>query len=229
MKKLLAVISIMTLVTPQSFAAGAWLEQVKGDVKIQQNKKDWVKASSGVEVHEGDQIKTGPKSTVILSLQKAKVSIYENSDFKLTEYNTKDGNMRTELGLEEGQLEANVQKLLENEKLEIVSPTNVAAVRGTQLFYLAFKLMGRPYTRTVVSEGLVKYCTLNRQTCVMVKEGEYATGDENSIIGPKKQEDEEDLTNTEDQTGFDQEAAHAQENPEQFNPPSSSDSSSQNT
>ena len=225
MKKPITIIFFALVLTPAAFADNAWLEQVKGDVQIQQKGQAWSLASSGAHVEAGDQIKTGPKASVIVHLQKADVSLYENTEFKVNEYSTAKDGMKAELNLILGHLQARVKKLDDKEKLEVVTPTNVAAVRGTTLDLLTFILNTKNYTRLVMTDGKVKFCTKSGLVCVIVKEGEYATGDADNILGPKTQQDTDNTNTTnpsdafQDQNGFDQQPDHAQEDPSQFNPP----------
>lgn len=117
-------------------ARDATITQTEGQVMARIGQGDWMPAERGMVLHEGDEIKTGPKSQVELLLDEGKVGkveIKENSAFKLDilQKDPSNGDKVTLLDLAMGKVLVHAEKLSGDSKFEVKTPTSTTGVRGT--------------------------------------------------------------------------------------------------
>ena len=145
--KVLRLICIAALIV--SVASFSYAEEVKrtgkimsvmGDVEIKLSSEDtWTRAEEGKVISEGDMLKTGNDSWVILNLngsgETATVEVEPNSELMLAEL-IADKEMETEntlLDLAAGEIIIKAQKLHTPEsRFEVKTPTSIVGVRGTK-------------------------------------------------------------------------------------------------
>lgn len=113
----------------------AVIKKMEGDVTVKfENTNEWVPAKIGMELTEGNYIKTGPGSTVLLAVGIAgRIEIKENSELLLKNIGTQaDGRAENILMyLAMGEASFDVRFIDKNTIFETHTPTTVAAVRGT--------------------------------------------------------------------------------------------------
>jgi len=196
MRKIIILIVLCVLIPSfgyQAFADSS-LKKVNGTVEIQKvGTSQWVPASKGMAIQAGDRIKTGEKSKAKLELGKATVELGEKTEFGVQnlEANGDQTTTRSELIL--GRLKAKVAKLKGGSTFEIVTPTSVAAVRGTFFGLWVYLVHGDLFTRLDVKNGIVNFSDLKGGKDVDVHGGQYAVSGKDGIAGPKDSDDEEDL------------------------------------
>jgi hypothetical protein len=122
----------------------------KGKVLVNKN----TRVKMGDKISELDQITTGPKSSCELQLLNTKspvvVRVKENTEFSMT----KDEKQKAiNSVVQTGKALFNVDKLSKGDKLNVVTPTSVAGVRGTKFEVSVEKTTG--LNRIVTAEGEV--------------------------------------------------------------------------
>lgn len=124
----------------QESKCGAKIIEIKGEALVKSSKeKNWLSAKTGMILKEGDVIKTGTNSAVVIQLLKenqetAIVDIKNNSQLLIAEISKTDEKKRehTLLDLAIGKILVKAQKLHgEKSKFEVKTPTSIAGVRGT--------------------------------------------------------------------------------------------------
>ena len=111
---------------------------IDGIVEVRPVGRTWVAAEVGMELNEGDVIKTAADSTAVLNLngegETATVDISEGSQLKIPELtgDKEKGTQKTLLDLAIGKILIRAQKLhSEEERFEVKTPTTIVGVRGT--------------------------------------------------------------------------------------------------
>lgn len=104
----------------------------KVDVKIGK-KGDWIPAEEGMKLTRDDSIRTGPDSWADLRIGiVGGVKIKENSEIKLSELSSNpDGTENIILYMTIGDMLVDVRGLQKGSDFQVITPTTVAAVRGT--------------------------------------------------------------------------------------------------
>jgi len=143
--KVLAAILTLSLVCVFAVTADAVIEkrtativEMEGSATVKMpDAQGWVPADLGMELTQGDTVKTDADSLVVLMLsgtETANVEIKEHSVMKLAELFT-DSDMatqRTLLDLAIGEILITSKKLQsEKSKFEVKTPTSIVGVRGT--------------------------------------------------------------------------------------------------
>lgn len=117
----------------------ASIAEIKGiaEVKIIAQ-KNWVPAKLGMQLRQGDTIRTKENSWVVINVdgaaQTATVELKPNSQLKLAELlqNKTDASQATLLDLSLGEILIEAKKLhSEKSKFEVKTPTSIIGVRGT--------------------------------------------------------------------------------------------------
>ncbi|MDI6758758.1 MAG: FecR family protein [Candidatus Omnitrophota bacterium] len=140
--KLVCVLGLILGFFPPCFAEQtkriAAISDTKGTVEVKIGKEKWVAAKTGMELNQGDLIRTRKDSWALINLdgeaQTATVELKENGQLKMTALsenkNEQTQNTLLDLGLGEILIEA--KKLhSEKSKFEVKTPTSIVGVRGT--------------------------------------------------------------------------------------------------
>ncbi|EKD28050.1 MAG: hypothetical protein ACD_79C00452G0001, partial [uncultured bacterium] len=130
------------------------------DVQIQKNGSSiWIKSTIGEKVFEGDSIKVGEKSGVLLFIRGLNnkdsfTQIFENSLIKVINLNSVNLDQLEEVYLDLilGEVLVNVENLPSTSTFQVKTPVGVAAVRGT-LFSILNTAEG--FSRTTVLRGSI--------------------------------------------------------------------------
>jgi hypothetical protein len=132
------LILLLSLIVVFSGCREKEVKDFVGFIKFIKGKVDLIKsgkeepAKVGVKFGLGDVIRTGKDGIVLASLgdDSAELEIQQNTVFNVDKYSP----TKKKLNLKKGNLWMKVKKLKKNENISLVSPTSVAAVRGTKFF-----------------------------------------------------------------------------------------------
>ena len=134
MKKYFGIL-ILCIAGISSLAAAALtatVTEIAGKVECKLPGKDWVAAKTGDILPAGSLISTGFKSTAILKMESATLTVKPVTRLSLEELVKSEGTTKTQMFLMAGRVKAEVTPP-EGEKAEfkVKSPTATASVRGT--------------------------------------------------------------------------------------------------
>lgn len=122
-------------VVPEGIANKAIVDEVVGEVQILiEGKEAWVRAEKGMQLGLGDTIKTGIASYIYLRVGRfGRITIKENSELKLMEltYLPERDTENIILNLAMGETIVDSKDIRKGSRLEVQTPTTIAAVRGT--------------------------------------------------------------------------------------------------
>lgn len=137
-----------------SFAEGmaGEINELKGKVEIKKaGDVAWNEAAAGLPVEQGYRIKTGPRSMCDVELDDGSlIHIAANSETQVESLDIKEDEHTSSFQLFIGKIIASVQHLKKT-KMQIRTPTSVAAVRGTEFAVEA----GEKETEVGVFDGSV--------------------------------------------------------------------------
>jgi hypothetical protein len=171
---------ILFLSAPLAWAKTALLSQVKGEVEIlTANTTAWVPAQEGMELKNGDEVRTGSKSSVRVMIESSEVTLEQKTKFRFNSHEVQNDKTNTSLELMLGRLKANVQKLNAGSEFKITTPTSVAAVRGTLFDLFVFEYLGEWFTQLDVINGIVSFSDEDGREPQEVGAGQSLIGDAN--------------------------------------------------
>lgn len=133
----------------------AFVIAVEGTVEIKPaGQPEWVPAEVGMELKQGDEIRTGAFSEIEIAFEEEEeniIRIDEEAELTLRELTTDmiTGGESTSLGLDLGGVLARLEELPEESEFEVRTPTAVAGVRGTGFRVELVELS--PELRTIVT------------------------------------------------------------------------------
>ncbi len=142
MVKLLCVLGLILGLFSPGFAEQtkriASITELKGAVEVKIGKEKWMSAKVGMELNQGDLIKTKTNSWALINLdgeaQTATLELKQNGQLKITELseNKAEQTQNTLLDLGLGEILIEAKKLhSEKSKFEVKTPTSIVGVRGT--------------------------------------------------------------------------------------------------
>jgi hypothetical protein len=166
MKRLILFLIVALCTLGSIFANTASVVEIAGKVEYQIPGNDWRPARVGDVLPKGTLISTGFKSTALLKIGNATITVKPITRLSLEEIIQSESTSNTQLFLQAGRVSAEVtpQAGLSTE-FSVKSPTATASVRGTEL-----DTDGR---NVYVSHGKV-LVTNNTGTSITVKGGEFA-------------------------------------------------------
>ncbi|MFH1848522.1 MAG: FecR domain-containing protein, partial [Candidatus Omnitrophota bacterium] len=113
--------------------------EVKGDVSIKHPKGKWMPAEVGIELNEGDVVRTKANSSALLNVdgegETATVTVKENSQLFLSQLvvDKEKATQKTLLDLALGEVSIKAEKVhSKDSKFQVKTPTSVVGVRGTE-------------------------------------------------------------------------------------------------
>ena len=134
----LLVLGLATLVFAAETKRMATLAEFSGAVEVKAADGNWMAATPGMVLNQGDLLRTKAGSSAILNLdgdaKTAIVQVKENSQLALAELieDQQMGTQKTLLDLALGSILIKAQKLhQEKSSFEIKTPTSIVGVRGT--------------------------------------------------------------------------------------------------
>jgi hypothetical protein len=202
--------------------AGPVLQDFQGDAQIlKKGSAAWTPAEKGMALEAGDKVKTGEKGSATIEMDQGTITLAERTEFGIKTYEIKGDEVKSVSELSLGKLKAKVAKLQGGSKFEIMTPTAVAAVRGTFFNLWVFLFEGDWFTRLDVEDGTVNFKDEESGDNYDVGEGEHATAGGGGITPPSKNESDTDLgEGFNSPEGFNQDTFGSQSNEEgNPNPP----------
>jgi hypothetical protein len=149
--------------------AAAKLTQLSGDVQIADHTTKWQPAQQGAMLHAGQQIKIGHNSSAALRFaDNSELSLQPDTELAFDTVSVYAGGYMTDtrLRLQSGRVEVRANpKGMTNQKLNVITPSAITAVRGTQFMIEAQS----DQSLTQTTEGKVEL--LNSQGKTMVSAG----------------------------------------------------------
>jgi len=151
-----------------------------------------IKANIGDKITQGMTIHTGSKSVVDIYFENSIIRILENSSVEVQELvkNLTDNKELTELYVKNGKMFAQItRKLIENEKFIIITPTSVAAVRGTE--FLVSEENGKSKISCVSGTVAVRDASKENSDFVDVENGKSASIEPGKSVAVENLSDED--------------------------------------
>ncbi len=120
---------------PAGKTLAATVRYVKGDVRVRASANSpWQQAVVGMVVPEGGEIQTGPKSQIDLSMPPAQLlSLDRMSTVKLVELNQNGNKIKSNIGMQYGRTQLNIEKAGMVHEAKISTPSTTLALRGTDV------------------------------------------------------------------------------------------------
>lgn len=139
--KLAVLVLTAILVSAPAYAVGlnqGSVKSIKGDAMFKKaGANDWQKLDMGTVLSEGDSVKTGSASEVIMELKGAKktaeIVVRESSEFVFKTFQHDEGTEidETLLDISTGAVLVKAEKLVGTSKFEVKTPTSIVGIRGT--------------------------------------------------------------------------------------------------
>lgn len=156
-----------------------------GAQALLKGKRGWVPLESGAELNKGDRIQTGPEGSVEIALgEEDALTLGENADLTFEKIEPEHTSLTLSLGSLWGTV---VHTLKAEEKIEIKTPTAVAAVRGTSFAVEIQEEGDSEITEVGVFEGALEVSPVDGETPALVKadhEWQVGTGRRVGAPGP---------------------------------------------
>lgn len=137
------------------------LKYAKGSVFTQQPGGQWIPVRKGARLGPKDKLKTGLDGSALIHIDgKARITLSPESQISV-ELALRDGpDRRTQILVDLGRIKADVDRLKGGSKFELRSPTAVASVRGT-ILYFSVDAAANQQTDLYVDNGLVHFFPTN--------------------------------------------------------------------
>ena len=141
---IIACLSLECVVMSPGFGRADWttisVMEVKGQAEIKRAGSGEWQPLTGALLQEGDSIRTGPKTRLILKLPGAQANvlrIYSNSELVIEKFDSQGGSfpMRLEVNLAKGNLWAWIDRLDRTSllQLNVITPNAKAIITGTKM------------------------------------------------------------------------------------------------
>lgn len=141
MKKLLLA-ALFVLAVSAVWAQTATVMEVSGKVEVQAPGKAWKPARVGDVIVQGSLVSTGFKSTTVLQIGKATVTVKPITRLSLEQIVASETGSQTQLFLMAGRVKADVTPTAgSTTSFEVKSPTATASVRGTSFEFDGMNLI----------------------------------------------------------------------------------------
>jgi ferric-dicitrate binding protein FerR (iron transport regulator) len=167
---ILPCLALFLLLSSPAYAVRGIISFVSGDADVIGSQGNSQKALKGLQVQEGDTLKTYKHSNIVLTLNdQSQIKLNANSEIKLGK-NTAD----SEIELQNGGVFSTIHKKTEGHRFFIRTKTATMGVRGTE-FFTAFGKTAKEGDRDVwmcVNDGQVEVENLKLNQKVMVNKGE---------------------------------------------------------
>ena len=128
-------LALLAAAPASAVPVSATLTSIVGDVQVHAPGGTWKKATEGMTVKTGAEIKTGAKSTVVIKWSTKnviKLTPYTNFTIKDMDVDPRSKTVNTKVELTTGKVKGRAEKLSNpNSSYTINTPTAVAGVRGT--------------------------------------------------------------------------------------------------
>ena len=154
------------------YAAGAeengFISYMEGEVTVSRQ-GGLIPAEIGTALSAGDAVSTGPDALAILSLAgRGEVKLRESTEMYIDSLGT-----RTAVTLQSGGIFSRIRKLFGSEEYEVMTPSMVAGVRGTEFFVAYGRKIEDEYDVWLcVNDGAVEVALPEVGSSAVVEEGE---------------------------------------------------------
>jgi len=177
MKRIALFTGLALLAMIAAVGQDATFGEVNGKVEYQKpGATDWIPAKAGNQVSRGTVISTGFKSTALLKIGAATITVKPITRLTLEEIIKTEGGTQTKLFLLSGRVKADVPPQPgQTTDFKVTSPTATASVRGT-----AFEFDG---VNLIVDRGSVRLVTPTLQFRY-VSAGEFSTVTTGGVVPP---------------------------------------------
>lgn len=172
MKKYIGIMILCIVCTASAAAAAltATITEIAGKVEYKLPDQAWQPAKVGTVLSAGSMISTGFKSTAIITLETAKLTVKPVTRLSIEELIKAEGSNKSQMFLMTGRVRAEITpKEGEKTEFKVKSPTATASVRGT-----GFEFDGQNLT---VDHGVVQFGS-GIGTAYLVTAGEFSTLDQ---------------------------------------------------
>lgn len=153
---------------PAAAQERGFISYLEGEVTVRRQ-GDRLSAEIGTGLLAGDAVSTGPEALAILSLAgRGEVKLRESTEMSIDSLGT-----RMSVTLRSGGIFSRIRKLFGNEEYEVMTPSMVAGVRGTE-FFVAYgrKIEDQYDVWLCVNEGAVEVALPAAGAAAVVEEGE---------------------------------------------------------
>ncbi|MBI3754435.1 MAG: FecR domain-containing protein [Deltaproteobacteria bacterium] len=126
------------LSTAYCFAAIGSISKGSGAIYFKaKTEKRWVAATTGMEINEGDRVKTGSNGRIELLLQDgSRLTVGNNTEMEITKFLLDKDRRSATIFLAWGKLRAMVAKFAGRTDMRVKTPTAVAGVKGTDFIVM---------------------------------------------------------------------------------------------
>lgn len=150
----------------------ATITGVNGNVSVRSPGGEWRKATVGMQLNEGDEIRTALRAVVQFVIPPDQtITIDRLSTIQLVRQNFENGKFNTDIGLKYGRMKYDIESAGREHDAKVRSPSSVLAIRGTQ----AILYDQPPFTPEAQSiTGRVFFRDARKQVTVGTKGGRRA-------------------------------------------------------
>ncbi len=150
----------------------AVVTMVQGKAEFKKGEQDWKQLSFGLVLDDGDQLRTGGDGFIamVFTDDRTELKIRPDSDITVTAERNDDYSLNKRVSMEMGELFTNVSQ--QKGRMEVATPTSVAAVKGTE-FWVLVNPDGT--TQVLTLEGIVDLLNLLSGLNVDVGAGQQGT------------------------------------------------------
>ena len=137
MKNIVLLVALLLLFPVSAIAAIGNLSKGSGAIYFKaKGEKKWAVALTGMEINEGDKLKTGSDGRLELLMQDAsRLTIGNNTEMEITKFLV-DKDKRSATIFVQGKLRAAIAKFFGRTNMWVKTPTAVAGVKGTDFIVM---------------------------------------------------------------------------------------------
>lgn len=138
----IAILCIAGISAVSAAAITATITEIAGKVECKLPKADWKPAKAGDILPPGSLISTGFKSTAIITMESATLTVKPVTRLSIEELIKSEGTTKTQMFLMTGRVRAEITpKEGEQAEFRVKSPTATASVRGTGFEFDGYNLI----------------------------------------------------------------------------------------
>lgn len=137
MKHVILLVTVLLLFPVVALAAIGSISKGSGAIYFKaKTEKKWAVAAAGMEINEGDRVKTGSGGRIELNLQDgSKLTIGNNTEMEITRF-LLDKDRRSATIFVQGKLRAAIAKFFGKTNMWVKTPTAIAGVKGTDFIVM---------------------------------------------------------------------------------------------
>ncbi len=181
---ILVIVGLLVLLpTVSAWAEGtkaiAVVLMSKGETEMKKPDQSWSALKFGTVLDGGDKIRTGEKGFIALAFtdDKSQLKIRPNTELTLNAERDEEFNLAKRVNMDIGELFADVKR--QKGSLQLVTPTSVASVKGTE-FWLLVQTDGQ--TQLLAIEGIIEFINTLSGQVLDVTAGTFAISNPDGTI-----------------------------------------------